>query len=157
MPRFSTCLTHALAVLMLGSALLLSACQCGCKKCHTDMLVKPETPSAAHFDATIKARSSGQFELDGAVLSAADLSSHFAYQKEIGQLPKTVLLLPSDVSNISKQHLQYMARMMLDYGFLVYYKDHHTLKKIHPIQGKAQATRQALRSAGQSWLAVSSK
>jgi hypothetical protein len=72
------------------------------------------------------------------VLSALDLGSHFSYLKEQGKLPKTVLLERSDDSKVRKQHLEYMARMQLDYGFTVYYDDGGTLKKINPVDTKAR-------------------
>ena len=80
----------------------------------------------------------GQFVVDGAVLSAVDLGSHFAYLKDQGKLPKTVLLESSDDSKIRKQHLQYMARMQLDYGFRVYYEEKGQLIEINPVDTKAR-------------------
>ena len=134
MTRFSTLLTRAAAALMLGSLLALAGCHRGSTRSPAD-LAKTEQK----FDVTVKAYKSGQFELDGAVLSSIDLGSHFAYEKDIGKLPKTVLLVPSDESKIRKQHLQYMARMVLDYGFAVYYDQGGTLKKINPVETKARA------------------
>ena len=90
------------------------------------------------FDAVVQSYKSGQFIVDGAVLSALDTGSHFAYLKDQGKLPKTVLLEPSDDSKIRKQHLQYMARLQLDYGFTVYYDDGGTLKKISVVDTKAR-------------------
>lgn len=134
MIRFSTLLTRATAALMLGSLLALAGCHHGATKSPADMAKMEQK-----FDVTVKAYKSGQFELDGAVLSSVDLGSHFAYEKDIGKLPKTVLLVPSDESKVRKQHLQYMARMVLDYGFAVYYDDGGTLKKINPVDTKARA------------------
>jgi hypothetical protein len=134
MIRFSTLLTRAAAALLLGSLLVLAGCHRGSTKDTVD------TAKTEHqFDATVQAYKGGQFLLDGAVLSSIDLGSHFAYEKDVGKLPKTVLLLPSDDSKIRKQHLQYMARMVLDYGFAVYYDDKGTLKKINPVETKARA------------------
>ncbi|WP_426702676.1 hypothetical protein ACPPVV_06655 [Rhodanobacter sp. Col0626] len=133
MIRFSTLLTRTAAALMLGSLLVLAGCHRGSTK---------DAVSAAsmkgQFDATIQAYKGGQFLVDGAVLSALDVGSHFAYLKDQGQLPKTVLLDRSDDSKVRKQHLQYMARMQLDYGFTVYYDDGGTLKKINPQETKAR-------------------
>jgi hypothetical protein len=134
MTRFSTLLSRATAALMLGSLLVLAGCHRGSTKSPADM-AKVEKK----FDVTVEAYKSGQFMLDGAVLSSIDLGSHFAYEKDIGKLPKTVLLVRSDDSKIRKQHLQYMARMVLDYGFAVYYDDGGTLKKINPVETKARA------------------
>mgnify|MGYP001552506473 CR=1 FL=1 len=133
MIRISTLLTRATAALMLGSLLVLAGCHRGS--------TKDEVSAASmkgQFDATIKAYKGGQFLIDGAVLSALDTGSHFAYLKDQGQLPKTVLLERSDDSKIRKQHLEYMARMQLDYGFIVYYDDDGTLKKINPVAMKAR-------------------
>jgi hypothetical protein len=133
MIRISPWLTRATAALMLGSLLVLAGCHRGS--------TKDEVSTASmksQFDVTIKAYKSGQFLVDGAVLSALDTGSHFAYLKDQGQLPKTVLLERSDDSKIRKQHLEYMARMQLDYGFTVYYDDDGTLKKINPVAMKAR-------------------
>jgi hypothetical protein len=128
MIRFSTLLTRIATAALLGSAMLLAGCSLGGTKegVSTDAM-------RGQFDATIQAYKNGQFLVDGAVLSALDTGSHFAYLKDQGKLPKTVLLERSEDSKIRKQHLQYMARMQDDYGFTVYFDDDGTLKKINPI------------------------
>jgi hypothetical protein len=134
MIRFSTLMQRAGAAVLLGSVLVVAGC-------HRES-VKDEAAiqqAQSQFDTTIQAYKSGQFLVDGAVLSALDTGSHFAYLKDVGKLPKTVLLLPSDDSKIRKAHLQFMARMQLDYGFTVYYDDDGTLKKINPVDTKARA------------------
>jgi hypothetical protein len=135
MIRFSTLLRRATAAIMLGSLLALAGCHLGGTK-------GEEVSTASmrgQFDVVIKAYKQGQFLVDGAVLSAIDTGSHFAYLKDQGKLPKTVLLERSDDSKIRKQHLQYMARMQIDYGFKVYYDDKGTLKQINPQDTKARA------------------
>ena len=134
MIRFSTLMQRTGAAVLLGSLLVVAGC-------HRES-VKDEAAieqSQNQFDVTLKAYKSGQFLVDGAVLSALDTGSHFAYLKDTGKLPKTVLLVPSDDSKIRKQHLEFMARMQLDYGFAVYYDDNGTLKKINPVETKARA------------------
>ncbi|MEO8855698.1 MAG: hypothetical protein ABI343_01800 [Burkholderiaceae bacterium] len=134
MIHFPTMLKRAMVALMLGSLFALAGCQTGGTK---------DTVSTAamegQFDATLQAYKDGQFMLGGAVLSALDVGSHFAYLKDQGKLPKTVLLLPSDSSKIRKRHLEYMARMQMDYGFTVFYDDKGTLTKINPVETKARA------------------
>ena len=133
MIRFSTLLKRATAAIMLGGLLVLAGCHLGG--------TKGEVSTASmkgQFDVVIKAYKDGQFLVDGAVLSAIDTGSHFAYLKDQGKLPKTVLLEPSDDSKIRKQHLQYMARMVLDYGFRGYYDDRGTLTEINPVDIKAR-------------------
>lgn len=134
MTRLSAILTRAAAALVLGSAFVLAGC-------HSNS-IKTQLAQTAQwqgkFDATIKAYKEGQFVIDGAVLSAVDAGSHFAYLKDIGKLPRTILLEPSDEYKVRKVHLQYMARMALDYGFTVYYdKDGH-LTEINAINTKAR-------------------
>jgi hypothetical protein len=134
MIRFSTLPSRGAAVLLIGSLLVLGGCHRGASK---DSIPTAQTQS--QFDMTIKAYKSGQFLIDGAVLSALDAGSHFSYLKDTGRLPKTVLLVPSDDSKIRKQHLQYMARLQLDYGFVAYYDDGGKLARINPVETKARA------------------
>jgi hypothetical protein len=134
MIRFSTLLKRATAAIMLGSLLLLAGCHMfggGTKGVSTASM-------KGQFDTTIQAYKEGQFLVDGAVLSAIDTGSHFAYLKDQGKLPKTVLLTASDDSKIRKIHLQYMARLQLDYGFRVYYDDKGVLTEINPVDTKAR-------------------
>ncbi|MEO7066435.1 MAG: hypothetical protein ABI114_05975 [Rhodanobacter sp.] len=131
MTRFPTLLARFAAAAMFGSLLVLSGCHSGSTK-------SVAAAQEQQFDTVIKAYKDGQFLVDGAVLSAMDTGSHFAYLKDQHKLPKTVLLERSDDSKIRKQHLQYMARMQLDYGFIVYYKSGNELKKINPVDTKAR-------------------
>lgn len=135
MTRLSTLLTRTAAALVLGSAFLLGGCHMfggGAKSQVSTAQWKGK------FDATIQAYKEGQFVIDGAVLSAVDAGSHFAYLKDAGKLPKTVLLMPSDDSKIRKVHLQYLARMAIDYGFTAYYDDKGQLTEINAINTKAR-------------------
>lgn len=135
MIRFSMLPTRGIAAaFLIGSLLVLGGCHRGAAK--NDVVTTAQTQN--QFDMTIKAYKSGQFLIDGAVLSALDAGSHFAYLKDTGKLPKTVLLVPSDDSKIRKQHLQYMARLELDYGFVAYYDNGGTLARINPIETKAR-------------------
>lgn len=134
MIRLSTLSTRGAAVLLLGSLLVLGGCHRGATKDTVEA-----TQTQKQFDMTMKAYKNGQFLIDGAVVSALDAGSHFSYLKDAGKLPKTVLLLPSDDSKIRKQHLQYMARLQLDYGFVAYYDDGGKLARINPIETKARA------------------
>ena len=133
MNRFPSLLPRACAGLLLGSALVLGGCHSGSTK---DAVAT--AAMQGKFDTTIEAYKGDQFLVDGAVLSAVDAGSHFAYLKDQGKLPMTVLLTPSDDAKIHKRHLQYLARMELDYGFTVYYVDDGTLKKINPVDTKAR-------------------
>lgn len=133
MTRLPTLLVRAAAALVLGSALVLG----GCHK----QGVKTQQLAAqweGKFDATIQSYKEGQFLIDGAVLSAVDAGSHFAYLRDIHKLPKTVLLMPSDDSKIRKVHLQYLARMSIDYGFAAYYDKGGQIVQINAVNTKAR-------------------
>ncbi|MGN6229332.1 MAG: hypothetical protein ACTHNM_18040 [Dyella sp.] len=127
MIRLSTLAGRLLAASLLASALVLTGCHRGVTREEVAAL-----QAQHHFDTVIKAYKSGQFLVDGAVLSAIDTGSHFAYLKDAGKLPKTVLLVPSDDSKVRKLHLQFLARMQLDYGFTAYYDDGGELRQIDP-------------------------
>ena len=134
MIRLSTLLSRVAAALVLGSVLVLA----GCHKNSIKTQLAQTAQWKGRFDTTIAAYKQGQFVIDGAVLSAVDAGSHFAYLKDIGKLPKTILLVPSDDSKVRKIHLQYMARMALDYGFAVYYDKDGQLTEINAINTKAR-------------------
>lgn len=133
MSAFSTRLSRIVMVALAGSLLALAGCHSVSVKEKAAM-----KEAQGNFDATLKAGKGGQFLVNGALLSAIDTGSHFAYLKESDKLPRTVLLLPSDDSKVRKEHLQYMARMELDYGFVAYYDDDGVLTKIDPVQTKAR-------------------
>ena len=134
MIRFPPLFKRVTVAIMLCSFMLLAGCNMfggGTKEVTTASM-------KGQFDTTIQSYKEGQFLVDGAVLSAIDTGSHFAYLKDQGKLPKTVLLTASDDSKIRKEHLQYMARMQLDYGFRVYYDNKGTLTEINPVDTKAR-------------------
>jgi hypothetical protein len=132
MIRVPNLMARAAAAMLLASMLVLSGCHFGATK--NDHVVT----SQGQFDYTIKTYKSGQFIVDGAVLSAADTGSHFAYLKDQGKLPKTVLVLPSDDSKIRDNHLGFMARMQLDYGFAVYYDKKGELVRLNAVEANAR-------------------
>ncbi|MEO8747466.1 MAG: hypothetical protein ABI379_07400 [Rhodanobacter sp.] len=133
MMRLSRLLNGSMAAALVGAVLALAGCSLGGTK--SDVTT---ASMQGQFGATIQAYKDGQFLVDGAVLSALDTGSHFAYLKDQGKLPKTVLLERSDDSKIRKQHLQYLARMQLDYGFRAYYDDKGSLLEINPKDTKAR-------------------
>jgi hypothetical protein len=131
MIRVSSLFARIAGMAVLASALALTGCFGKGKSI-------PTAEVQGQFDATIKAYKSGQFVVDGAVLSAADTGSHFAYLKDQGKLPKTVLLEPSDDSKVRDAHLGFMARMQLDYGFTVYYDKKGQLVRLDAVESNAK-------------------
>lgn len=144
MSRIPTLLVRMTAAIMLGSVLLLAGCRRG--------EVKNEQHLAAsmkgQFDVTMQAYKEGQFLIDGGVLSAIDVGSHFAYLRDQGRLPKKVLLIDSDDAKVSKKHLQFLARMSIDYGFHAYFFDHKgQLTEISAVNTKARKLQDYHKSA----------
>ena len=133
MTRLSSLAGRLAMAVLVGGTVLLAGCHRGDTKTQVAAI-----ESKRQFDTVIKAYKGGQFLLDGAVLSALDVGSHFAYLKDAGKLPKTVLLVPSDDYKIRKEHLQYLARMQLDYGFVAYYDKKGTLVQINPEETKTR-------------------
>ncbi|HET7664345.1 MAG TPA: hypothetical protein VFK31_11995 [Rhodanobacteraceae bacterium] len=123
-PRWMSLLS---LLLVLGAVMALAGCGPNVK---SQAISKAK--AAGDFDMTLQAYKSGQFLLNGAILSSLDLSSHFAYLRDQHDLPKTVLLERSDKSSIHKEHLGYMASMAYNYGFVVYYDDDGELRRIVP-------------------------
>jgi hypothetical protein len=132
--RFSTLLGRVAVAALLGAMVLLAGCHRGNAKDDAAHIAQLQR----QFDATVQAYKNGQFIMDGAVLSATDLSGHFSYLKDQGKLPKTVLLTSSDDSKVRKVHLQFMARLQIDYGFVVYYEQKGNLVKIDAVDTKAR-------------------
>ncbi|TAL72380.1 MAG: hypothetical protein EPN56_13070 [Rhodanobacter sp.] len=134
MTRLPTLLARIAAALVVGSALVLGGCHKQGVKSQQQLAAQWE----GKFDATIESYKDGQFLIDGAVLSAVDAGSHFAYLRDIHKLPKTVLLMPSSDSKIRKVHLQYLARMSIDYGFAAYYDNDGQITQINAVNTKAR-------------------
>lgn len=133
MIRLSLSARHLALAALVGGSLVLAGCHRGDTRAEVAAM-----QAQGQFDYVLKSYKSGQFLVDGAVLSAVDTGSHFAYLKDAGQLPKRVLLVPSDESKVRKQHLQFLARMQLDYGFEAFYDDGGELKQISPQEVKAR-------------------
>ncbi|HWU75675.1 MAG TPA: hypothetical protein VN043_04170 [Rhodanobacter sp.] len=135
MSRISTLLVRMTAAVMLGSVMLLAGCHRGEVKQEQQLA----TSMKGQFDLTMQAYKDGQFLIDGGVLSSIDAASHFAYLRDQGKLPKKVLLIDSDDAKVSKKHLQYLARLSIDYGFHAYFFDHKgRLTEISAVNTKAR-------------------
>jgi hypothetical protein len=108
-------MTRAALLALTAAMLFLAACSHGVKSQQVINLEKT-------MDVKVEAYKSGQFLLDGAVLSPVDLNSHFEYLRDQHRLPKSVLLTRSDDSKIGKTQLLSLARMRITFGFTVYYE-----------------------------------
>jgi len=72
------------------------------------------------YDMTIGTFKDNQYQVDGAVLSAADLEAHFRYLQDQKQLPKTVLLEDTDSAKVNNAALEEFATLQLNFHFTGY-------------------------------------
>jgi hypothetical protein len=131
MNRVPRLLSRAALVAVVAAMPLLSACTHGVKgqEIATRKLEQK-------IDLKLEAYKSGQFLLDGAVLSAIDLNSHFAYLRDQHRLPHSVLLKPSEDAKIKKAQLLSLARMQMTYGFAVFYEHDDKLVRLEVTNAK---------------------
>ena len=115
MSHRKTAIRAALAAGALSVTLLLAGCNGN---------VRSGGPVVAnvplHYDMVLESYKDGQFLLDGALLSPADLASHFRYLDEQRKLPKTVLLKPSSKSGVKDSQLRWFAGLQVTFGFTGY-------------------------------------
>ncbi len=115
MSHRKTAIRAALAAGALSVTLLLAGCNGN---------VRSGGPVVAnvplHYDMVLESYKDGQFLLDGALLSPADLASHFRYLDEQRKLPKTVLLKPSSKSGVKDTQLRWFAGLQVTFGFTGY-------------------------------------
>jgi hypothetical protein len=131
MNRVPRLLSRAALAAVVAAMLLLSACTSGVKG--QEIATKKLEQK---IDMKLEAYKSGQFLLNGAVLSAVDLSSHFAYLRDQHRLPHSVLLKPGDDAKIKKVQLLSLARMQMTYGFAVFYERDNKLVRLEVTDAK---------------------
>ena len=119
MPRHvATTLKIVIFALLLGA---LAACgRDEIKRGTTD--VAANVP--AQYDLTIRADKDGQFDLEGATLTAEDLRSHIRYRNEPGNQPvHTLLLKPGEKEKIKNTHVTVLASIARDLKITAYVDD----------------------------------
>jgi hypothetical protein len=85
---------------------MLAACA---GRARPNTVAAPDVP--ASFDMTVRADKDGQFDLDGATLTAEDLLSHLNYRKESGQGVQTLLLRPGEKQKVTDRHIGQIYRI----------------------------------------------
>jgi len=78
----------------------------------------------AQYDLNIRADKDGQFDLEGATLTAEDLRSHIRYRNEPGNAPvRTILLKPGEKEKIKNTHVAALASIARDLKIVAYVDD----------------------------------
>jgi hypothetical protein len=109
-------------VLLTLFAAVLAACGRNDIKKGTSDIPVANAPTA--FDLTVAADKDGQFDVDGATLTAEDLRGHIRYRNEPGHGPvHTVLLKPGEKEKIKNTHVAAMASIARDLKLEAYVRD----------------------------------
>lgn len=121
-------LSHVFRILV--AALLLGAlAACG----HDDLKkgTSDVTSAPTQYDLTLRADKDGQFDLEGATLTAEDLRSHIRYRNEPGNQPvHTLLLKPGEKEKIKNTHVAALAGIARDLKIVAYVEDNDGRLKI---------------------------
>lgn len=114
----------ALLALLLGA---LAACgRDEIKKGTTDVA----TNAPAQYDLTVLADKDGQFDFDGATLTAEDLRGHIRYLDESGRQVRTMLLKRGEKEKIKNTHVAALAGIARDLKVTAYVEDNDGHLKI---------------------------
>ena len=106
---------------------LLAACGGGraIKNGTTDAADIPEA-----YDLSVKADKDGQFDFDGATLSAEDLRGHIRYLAEVGKPVRAILLTRGEKEKITNVHIAGLASICRDLKIVAYVKDNDSKIKV---------------------------
>jgi len=89
------------------------------------------TGAPAQYDLNIRADKDGQFDLEGATLTAEDLRSHIRYRNEPGNAAvHTILLKPGEKEKIKNTHVAGLASIARDLKITAYVDDNDGHLKI---------------------------
>ena len=84
----------------------------------------------ASYDLSIKADKDGQFDYDGATLTAEDLRGHIRYLSEIGKPVHAILLTPGEKEKVKNTHVAVLASICRDMKINAYVKDNDGKYKV---------------------------
>lgn len=112
---------------LLGLIAVLAACggKDDLKKGTTDAVQVPP-----QYDLTILADKDGQFEWQGATLTAEDLRGHIRYQIEIAQPIKTILLKRGEKQKVTNSHVAVLAGIARDLKTQAFVEDNDGRLKV---------------------------
>ena len=117
-------ISRGLRILALAfCAVVLAACagRDEIKKGTSDI---PTANAPTTFDLTVSADKDGQFDLDGATLTAEDLRGHLRYRNEPGNKPvHTMLLKTGEKEKIKNTHIAALASIARDLKIEAYVRD----------------------------------
>jgi hypothetical protein len=114
-------ISRVFQIAMLAAALAACGGRDEIKKGTSDIAV---TNAPTTFDMTLAADKDGQFDMDGATLTAQDLRDHIRYRNEPGNNPvHTVLLKTGEKEKIKNTHVAALASIARDLKLAAYVRD----------------------------------
>jgi hypothetical protein len=120
--------SKALLLALLGVALAACGGRDDVKKGTSDIATS-NAPTT--FDLTVVADKDGQFEVDGATLTAEDLRGHIRYRNEPGHQPvHTILLKTGEKEKIKNTHVAVLAGIARDMKIAAYVHDNDGRLKV---------------------------
>ena len=84
----------------------------------------------ASYDLSIKADKDGQFDFDGATLTAEDLRGHIRYLNETGKPVHAILLVRGEKEKIKNTHVAALASIARDLKITAYVTDNDGKTKV---------------------------
>ena len=122
-----------LFALMVFIAVLAACGRDDLKKGTTDAVAVPK-----QYDLTVLADKDGQFELQGATLTAEDLRGHIRYRNDTNQPVHTILLKRGEKQKVTNQHVAGMAGIARDLKVEAFVEDNDGRLKVIQIADDAK-------------------
>jgi hypothetical protein len=96
--------------------------------CGSGRAIKNGTTDAAagvpaSYELTVAADKDGQFDFDGATLTAEDLRGHIRFLSEAGKPVHAILLKPGEKEKIKNTHISALASLCRDLKIVAYVQD----------------------------------
>jgi len=82
------------------------------------------------YDLSVKADKDGQFDFDGATLTAEDLRGHIRYLSEVGKPVHAILLTPGEKEKVKNTHVASLAGICRDLKITAYVQDNDGKYKV---------------------------
>lgn len=128
--------SHGLRATLVFTLLAL-LCACGGGRTRSDDVATVPANVPASFDVTLLADKDGQFDFDGAPLTAEDLKSALRYRKEESLPVDTILLKRGEKEKIKGDHIGALARIAHELGIKAYFEDDGEISELR-MQAKSQ-------------------
>ncbi len=125
MQKISLAKTLRIVAIALVVAVLAACGRNDIKNSTTDVEGAPAT-----YDLSVKADKDGQFDFDGATLTAEDLRGHIRYLNETGKTVHAILLTRGEKEKITNVHVAALASLSRDLKITAYVTDNDGRTKV---------------------------